>query len=172
MWPGAGRLSLPLSMIAKTPRPTVSVPIKRALVPKSDIVIASSHGMVNTKSQREANASFPRPENSSAPTREWAAPRLSGLGETQGLRDAGTNVPWCRKLNPCVACRTITLNRPGNARRCPSLVTDQLLSIPSICVVKRGSAGLPKKVKQTEAVSAKKRREGGVVVIECWSAFR
>src|SRR5260370_22673108 len=68
--PAAGRRTLPLSMIAKTPKLTVTIPIKRALVPKSEIVIASSHGMANTKSQREANASLPRQENSLDPKEE------------------------------------------------------------------------------------------------------
>jgi hypothetical protein len=72
MWPGAGRLILPLSMIANTPRPAASIPIKRALVPKLAIVTASSHEMVNANSQREANASLPRPESSFAPARERA----------------------------------------------------------------------------------------------------
>ena len=72
MWPGAGRLTLPLSMIANKPRTPLSIPIKRALVPKLAIVIASSHDMANTKSQREANASLPKPESSSPPARERA----------------------------------------------------------------------------------------------------
>src|SRR5258708_37062121 len=70
MWPGDGRLTFPLSIMAKTPRPTVTNPIKRTLEPKSEIVIAASHGKANTKSQREANASLPRTEDSSAPPRE------------------------------------------------------------------------------------------------------
>ena len=72
MCPGAGRLTLPLSMIANKPRTPLSIPIKRALVPKLAIVIASSHDMANTKSQREANASLPKPESSSPPARERA----------------------------------------------------------------------------------------------------
>jgi len=72
MWPGAGRLTLPLSMIANKPRTPLSIPIKRALVPKLAIVIASSHDMANTKSQREANASLPKPESSSPLARERA----------------------------------------------------------------------------------------------------
>ena len=84
MCPGAGRLSFPLSMTARTPRPTVTIPIKRTLVPKSEMVIASSHGMANTKSQREANASLLRPEDSSTPTMVQAATLPSGLGEAQG----------------------------------------------------------------------------------------
>src|SRR5260370_424680 len=91
-WPGAGRLTFPRSMIAKTPKPTVTIPIKRTLVPKSEIVIASSHGIANTKSQRKANANLPRTEDPSAPARERTAPLLSGLGGAEGRRCIGANL--------------------------------------------------------------------------------
>src|SRR5260370_8372393 len=79
-------------MIAKTPKPTVTIPIKRTLVPKSEIVIASSHGIANTKSQRKANANLPRTEDPSAPARERTAPLLSGLGGAEGRRCIGANL--------------------------------------------------------------------------------
>src|SRR5260370_11823051 len=79
-------------MIAKTPEPTVTIPIKRTLVPKSEIVIASSHGIANTKSQRKANANLPRTEDPSAPARERTAPLLSGLRGAEGRRCIGANL--------------------------------------------------------------------------------
>src|SRR5437899_4320481 len=93
MWPGAGRLTLPLSMMAMTPKPTVIIPIKRTLVPKPEIVIASSHGIANTKSQREANANLPRTESSSAPERERTTPRSLGLCKARRPYGLGTNTP-------------------------------------------------------------------------------
>src|SRR5256714_11258736 len=63
-WPGPGCLTLPRSKIANIPNPTATKPISRALVPKPPIVIASSHGIANTRSHRLANASFPKLESS------------------------------------------------------------------------------------------------------------
>src|SRR5690349_315318 len=55
-------------MMANTPSPIASTPTRRALVPKPPMVMASSQGIANTKSQSEANASFARGETFSCAT--------------------------------------------------------------------------------------------------------
>ena len=90
-------LTLPRSMTAITPSANAGIPIKRVPVPKPGMVIASSHGIANTKSQRKANASLPIVEQFSAPTEKLADQSLSclGLRASTGMPDRNSNVRRC-----------------------------------------------------------------------------
>src|SRR5213078_988507 len=99
-WPAAGRLRLPFSRIAMNPRTTAPVPIKRALVPKPEIVIASSQGIANSSNQREVNASLPRPVSSSALAKGRVPTFLAGLIEAQSPGGAASGADSVMPVQP------------------------------------------------------------------------
>src|SRR5580704_3053688 len=126
-WPTAGRLTLPRSTTASTPSPRVTIPIRRTLVPKPEIVMASSHGIANTSNHSEPNAILPSVESFSVPAKRRANPPLTELSDFDGRRKPRPTTRPCPAANPGIASGTITPRCPGNALNCPCSVTSHLL---------------------------------------------
>jgi hypothetical protein len=84
----------------------VIIPIKRTLVPNPGIVIASSQGMANAKSQSEVNANLPNTENLCASLAHKETGLSLGLENIEALRDTGKGKAGSKLLVSPIQRRT------------------------------------------------------------------